>query len=318
MPAPGRSRARRTESAAQRGGAPHARGGVRYTRSMNAPVESAVVASRPPGWEARLDLAFERDAARTLLATRRHVGPLRVQKTLHPEGPGVCQAIIVHPPGGIVGGDSLTLGVVVGDGAHAQLTTPGASKWYRSAGADAVLRTTLSVESAGRSRVAAAGVPRLRRRAGGDGDANRTWRGRALRRLGRSSGSVASLPVNASLAAACTRPSSCNRDGALLWCERTVLDGGSPALQSGAVLAGAHVFGTMIVGGPIADALLAACREVACAGGDAAVTRLPDTLVARYRGNSTIAARTYFASVWRLLRPALIGRAALPPRIWNT
>ena len=65
--------------------------------------------------------------------------------------------------------------------------------------------------------------------------------------------------------------------------------------------------------------LLAACRAVALRDGSGAVTRLPDVFVARYRGDSARAARTYFATLWRLLRPPLIaGRDAVAPRIWST
>src|SRR4030095_13304836 len=119
---------------------------LRYTSKMDALAESldsrALSAS---GWEARLDLSFARHATRPVLAARRYLGPLRVQKALYPEGPEICQAIIVHPPAGIVGGDQLAIAINVGARAHAQITTPGAAKWYRSAGADAVASTKLAV-----------------------------------------------------------------------------------------------------------------------------------------------------------------------------
>jgi urease accessory protein len=109
------------------------------------------------------------------------------------------------------------------------------------------------------------------------------------------------------------------RGDAMLWCERAVLDGGSRALQAGAILDGAPVFGTMIAAGAdVDDGVLAACRAVSPASGVGAVTRLPLLLAARYRGGCAHAARTYFASLWRVLRPALAGRDAVPPRIWNT
>lgn len=85
-------------------------------------------------WQASLDLGFERREGSTILARRQHHGPLRIQKPLYPEGRDICHAIVLHPPAGIAGGDQLRIGVDVEAAAHALLTTPGAGKWYRSAG----------------------------------------------------------------------------------------------------------------------------------------------------------------------------------------
>jgi urease accessory protein len=96
-------------------------------------------AASPPndtttGWKARLDLAFERRGEQTC-STHQHEGPLRVLQALYPEGPGICHHVLVHPPGGLVGGDRIDIGVHVDSGAHAFVTTPGATRFYRSTGA---------------------------------------------------------------------------------------------------------------------------------------------------------------------------------------
>ena len=83
-------------------------------------------------WFAKLELGFTRDLKRTILAHRKHHGPVRVQKMLWPEKTGVCHAIIVHPPAGIAGGDHLTFEMRASEGAHALVTTPGAGKWYKT------------------------------------------------------------------------------------------------------------------------------------------------------------------------------------------
>jgi urease accessory protein len=281
-------------------------------------LEGRAGAKEAAGWEARLALRFEREAGRTVLAARRHAGPLRVQKALHPEGAAVCHVVIVHPPGGIVGGDRLSIGLEAGRGAHAQLTTPGAAKWYRSAGRVARSETVIA---AGAGAIVewlpqetllfdgARAAVRLRVELSGDA----RFIGWDVTALGRTESgerfASGSLRQTFEL----------HRDDVLAYCERTALDGGSPALQSGAILNGAPVFGTFVAAfDPVPDELLAACRAVACAEGEGAVTRLPHVLVARYRGDSSSTARTYFAKLWRVLRPALAGREAVAPRIWST
>lgn len=88
-------------------------------------------------WQARLQIDYRRDGERCN-ALDRHEGPLRVLQRLYPEGPGVCHHVLVHPPGGIVGGDRLDLALDLGAGSHALLTTPGATRFYRSDGMPAV------------------------------------------------------------------------------------------------------------------------------------------------------------------------------------
>lgn len=85
------------------------------------------------GWHARLTLDYvQRDGA--TVARSRHQGPLRVLASLYPEGPAVCHHVVVHPPGGLVSGDRLELELTLGAGTHALLTTPGATRYYRSSG----------------------------------------------------------------------------------------------------------------------------------------------------------------------------------------
>ena len=272
----------------------------------------------PAGWDARLHLEFERAAERTVLATRVHTGPLRVQKALYPEGPEVCQAIIVHPPGGIVGGDTLAIDIGAGGGAHAQVTTPGAAKWYRSSGARATLATTLRVHPGAllewlpHETILFDGA-RASIALEVEVHPNARFLGWEVTCLGRTASSERFMRGNL------RQSIDVLRDGARLFCERAAIDGGGRALQSGAILANAPVFGTMIMAGTmVTDELLAACRAVICDAGDGAITRLPEVLVARYRGHSASAARTYFANLWRLLRPSLAGRYAVIPRIFST
>ena len=100
-------------------------------------------------WLGQLNLQYAQEAGRTV-ARHQHSGPLRVLQSLYPEGPAVCHNVLVHPPGGLVGGDRLHIEVAVDSGAHGLITTPGATRFYRSEGELAVQYSQLQVADGGR------------------------------------------------------------------------------------------------------------------------------------------------------------------------
>ncbi|WP_218241478.1 urease accessory protein UreD [Comamonas fluminis] len=95
-------------------------------------------------WHAKLALNYALQADKTSVHFT-HDGPLRILKSLYPEGPGICHNVLVHPPGGLVGGDVLDIDVEVEAGAHALVTTPGATRFYKSNGKQALQRTKLKL-----------------------------------------------------------------------------------------------------------------------------------------------------------------------------
>lgn len=270
------------------------------------------------GWHATLALGYRKRAGRTVLAQRRHDGPLVVQKPLYPEGDAVCHTIVVHPPAGIAGGDELRVDLRAAEQAHVLVTTPGAGKWYRSASPWASQKVALhagpgaTIEWFPQEAIVFNGAL-ARTDLDVDLQADAVYLGWDIVCLGRT-GSGERFDRGTLRTATTLR-----RDGRLVWLERGTIDGGGALLDSPAGLAGHSVFGTMLASGPaLARAMLAACRECRPISGEGALTMLPGVLAARYLGDSTEAARAYFADLWRVMRPALLGRDVDLPRIWRT
>jgi len=277
---------------------------------MNAPASLFT-----PSWQAELELAYGRDGAATRPTMRRHKGPLRVQKHLYAEGPEVCQHIIVHPPGGIAGGDRLDICATVGANAWAQLTSPGAAKWYRAAG-PAYQTLNLRVAAGAtlewlpqETIIYSAAQAELNTEIDLEGDAKLLYWD--IVALGR--------PASGERFDAGHFQAELNirRDGQLLWHERQRVSGGDGLLDSPIGLDGKPVFATLLISGEIDSALLERCRELPTeVRGD--LTQLPGLLVARCLASEALHARAWLIELWHLLRPELLGRTAVPPRIWST
>jgi urease accessory protein len=100
-------------------------------------------------WHAQLEIDYQFASERTV-ARHTHTGPLRVLQSLYPEGDAICHNVLVHPPGGLVGGDTLDIKVTAGGKAHGLITTPGATRFYRSSGDAAIQRAHLTLNDAAR------------------------------------------------------------------------------------------------------------------------------------------------------------------------
>ncbi|MBS1208190.1 MAG: Urease accessory protein UreD [Proteobacteria bacterium] len=315
---------------------------------MNAVAETPLLSahSHQHGWQASLALRVENRNGRSVLAQNLHKGPLRVQKALYPEGDAVCQILMLHPPAGIAGGDQLRIDLDVGAGAHAQLTTPGAGKWYRS-GPPACSAKQPPEEAKKVSGRPNDFLERLGPLATQDISLNIApggmleWLPQEVIVFDQAHAQSTTTITLAEGARAigwdiiCLGRSASGEsfdrgafrqrlrlqrpDANPLWCETLHLTGSDAALQSGLALNGNTVFGTLWLAGIAPDtALLEALRGESIHGGTCGISALPDVTIVRVLSNSAEAARQYFEAVWALARPHVLQRVAIKPRIWST
>jgi urease accessory protein len=270
------------------------------------------------GWRAELSLTYAVRGETTILADNRHQGPLRVQRPLYPEG-AVCHTCILHPPGGVVGGDSLHVDVTVQAAANALITTPGATKFYHSAGRPVLQRQLLTVhdgtlEWLPQEAIAFPGAEaKLVTEVRLTGSAR--FIGWEVLCLGLPSQDKDFSPgrFDGRLAL--------YRDGRPLFLDQLRVRG-EKDLASVVGLRHRPVSGCFLaaaVSREMAEELrgLADYRSKQD-DGLTGLTLLGEVLIGRYLGSSTGAAREFFTELWTRLRPGLLGRPACPPRIWLT
>lgn len=244
-----------------------------------------------------------------------------VQRPFFPEGRAVCHTYILHPPGGIVPGDSLSLDIAIEAGAHALITGPAATKVYRSDGRTSRLAQTVraaagsAIEWLPQETILFEGA-RAQLSTRIDLFGSSTFVGWDILCLGR--------PACGERfgAGACRQHFELWRDGRPMVLERTRYEG---SIQNAAWgMRGASVTGTLLASGPaLTDetkhALLHGLRGLRVHESELlSASEVSGVLVLRYLGNAVEQARILFEKAWRILRPVILGRPACLPRIWST
>lgn len=271
--------------------------------------------SQNSGWQAELVLEFACRGNKTVLAGRRQRGPLAVQRPFYPEG-GVCHAYVLHPPGGVVGGDQLEINLTVDSTADALLTTPGATKFYRSGGRQAQQQQCFTVsgtlEWLPQENIFFPGADStLLTQIHLNGDAR--YIGWEIQCLGR--------PVIGERfeQGRLLFGTHVYRDKKPLFIDRLTVQG-ERDLRGSAGLRNQPVMATLLATPATGEAveLARTCCEMPLPQGDAGVTRMNGLLIVRYLGTSTAEAHRLLRAVWQSIRPLVTGRPAVTPRIWNT
>ena len=276
------------------------------------------------GWKAELNLNFERTVHKTVLSSRSQSGPLTVQRPFYPED-DVCHLYILHPPGGVVGGDELHINAELKNDASVLITTPGATKFYRSKELDeggklAYQIQTLKIADGcalewfpqeniffDQTHTHLSTKVELNKSARFMGWEINCYGRPASKELFESGKVMTRLEVY--------------RDGAPLMLDRLLIDGGQP-LQSPASLNGYPCFGTFISTNVTQTLLDEARNSVAeysrSSGLQIGLTLFDDLLVVRCLGQQAEQVSTTLKAVWSALRPEVMQRPVCLPRIWST
>lgn len=311
-------------------------------------------------WSASLQLRYELRNKRTVMVRNAHRGPLRVLRPFYPEENylgannylgiagagsglpradqgkrfGVCHTYVLHPPGGMVGGDRIAIDVTCAAGAEALITTPSAGRvyWNNRGGLPQTQTVNIEVEA----EASCEWLPQENILFNGAWANNRVtvnlaehgnYTGWEVTCLGRP---AANENFNVGQL---NQQLQVYREGKPLLLERSRVMGGSAQLQAQWGLQDYPVFGTLVA--TVSDAkagkaLVEQLRSVLDIRADAvntnfvkprliaAVSALPELLVVRALAESATTMRELFIELWRKLRCAQQGREAAAPRIWFT
>jgi len=265
------------------------------------------------GWKAELKLGFSRTVNKTVLSERSQKGPLTVQRPFYPEGE-CCHVYVLHPPGGIVSGDQLAIAINVDENAKALITTPGASKFYRSSGEQAFQTIALSINEGAtlewlpQETIIFEGA-KLVSNVQIDLAENARFIAWEILVLGRPAAGEGFNQGEAFL------NWQINRQEKPLFLEKMRLDSESFTARWG--LDGHSCCGSFFASGA-SEANLEAVRTLIADTPRQGVTLIDDLLICRASAKKSQSVRLFFEKVRQLIRNDIVQQQPYTPRIWAT
>jgi len=268
------------------------------------------------GWVAKLELNFSASKSKTFLSKREHIGPLAIQRPFYPEQ-GLCHLYILHPPGGVVGGDQISIGIKTNAKSGALITTPGATKIYRSSGnkrsiinQNFYIDSNSSLEWLPMETIIFPGArSKFSTKFSLFGNAKvAAWEIHCLGRpVINESFNTGKLEFSFELW----------RDESPILLDKLIVD--ESELENVVGLRGYPVYGTFIISNASKEAL-DMIRSNQFSGDDCVfgATQIEDIVIIRCLARKTHLVQDFFREIWQTIRPLVFDREASIPRIWAT
>jgi urease accessory protein len=252
--------------------------------------------------------SFARVGARTEPERLFETGGLRWR---FPRSSSPCEAAIVNTGGGVAGGDSYSVKLMLGEGAEVEATTPSAERIYRSDGPAAAIATRLTLAPGARlfwlpQETLMFEGARLERRLEVDTSGEASFIVAETLVFGR-------LAMGESRIDATLRDSwRVRRDGRLMFADETRLEHAGATLECKAVGAGARALSTIVASAPDIEARLPDLRAALDAAGseiESGASAFDGLIVVRLLGASSDRLRA-------ALIASIVALGGRKPRLW--
>ncbi|BAQ65199.1 urease accessory protein UreD [Geminocystis sp. NIES-3709] len=270
-------------------------------------------------WQGKINLVYEYQEGKTKIKSAYHQAPLKIQRSFYPEGDSICHSVILHTAGGIVGGDILSQTIHLSSNSQVFITTPAATKIYRTQEKKAFQEIIINLENDTYleylpQETIVFNKCQYQQKLRVNLRENATWLGWEIIRFGRSArGEIFTHGqwLNQTEVWYKDKP---------LWIDRQLLQGESNLFSAINGLANKPVIGNLtLISAKINQDIIREIRElieskftnlIIC------ITTLQQGLLCRYHGNSVSEAKTCLTAIWQLLRAKYGLNSLIKPRYW--
>lgn len=271
-------------------------------------------------WHGKLDLTYQYQNQQTKLISAYHQSPLKIQRSLYPEDKQICQTVIIHTAGGIVGGDLLSQNIQLEDNCQTLITTPTANKIYKTNGKIAQQNIIIKLEKNAyleylpQENIIFNGAEYQQNNRIELAE-NSHYCGWEINRFGRTARGEKFTQGN------WKSSTEIWQNHQPLWIDKQWLQGNEIIVNSLNGLAGFAIAGTFCwLGEDVNQEIINKIREMATTHvnqGQTGVTQMLKGLICRYRGNSTKEVKKWFIETWKLMRVNYTQRKTIIPRVWQ-